>query len=136
MTNDWASILLLLIEGEPLRAEAEARAAKGETPPRDALLLVANSTFHPNEIVRRKDLRKFTGLGDTATDELIKTGELVPFTLHSRGIATGVVASSLLAWQLRGILRRAFGMEAGKADLDNKASHMRARKDARRAAAS
>jgi hypothetical protein len=126
--DPWGRIVAFLESKDPLYTEAERRRAAGETPPRDAVLLLNTSELHPNEIVRRKDLRRFIGLADSATDELIKCGELTPFTLQPNGIATGVTGASLLAFQLRGILRRAFALESGKADLDKKAADMRARK--------
>jgi hypothetical protein len=126
--DQWARIVPFLEPTDPLYAEMERRRAAGEAPPRDAVLLLNTSDLHPNEIIRRRDLRRFVGLGDSATDELIKAGELTPFTLQPNGVATGIIGASLTAFQLRGILRRAFALESGKADLDKKAADMRARK--------
>jgi hypothetical protein len=110
---------------DPLYAEAVTRRERGEAVPADAALLLNTTTFHPQEVVRRKELKRYIGLADSATDALIANGELAPFVLRKGGIATGVLAASITAFQLRGILRRAWNMEPGKGRLDHRAAHMR-----------
>jgi hypothetical protein len=105
---------------------AVARRDAGEAPPRDAVLLINNQEFTSQTIIRRRDLRRYTGLGDSALDLMIREREILPFTLHAGGIASGVTGASLTAWALRGILRRAWDLEPVRAERADRAKHMRA----------
>ena len=64
-----------------------------------------------NRIVRRRDLRDYTGLGLTAIDELIRKKEFpAPISLSDFGKAVGWLEAEVLAWQLSRLAKR----EAGK----------------------
>jgi hypothetical protein len=57
---------------------------------------------------------------------MIREREILPFTLHAGGIASGVTGASLTAWALRGILRRAWDLEPVRAERADRAKYMRA----------
>jgi predicted DNA-binding transcriptional regulator AlpA len=53
----------------------------------------------PEEIIRRKDLWKYTGVGKTATDKLLEDGKLRPGIPLSDGRAVGWFKSWLVEYQ-------------------------------------
>jgi hypothetical protein len=63
-------------------------------------VLLGNQLLGPEEIVRYKDLSKYTGVGKTATDEILKAGLLRPgVPLNDSGRAIGWFKSWLAEYQ-------------------------------------
>jgi predicted DNA-binding transcriptional regulator AlpA len=62
--------------------------------------LLATQLIKPEEIVRKKDLSVYTGLGRSQNDVLIETGQLPPgIPLNDSGRALGWFKSTLVEYQ-------------------------------------
>jgi prophage regulatory protein len=73
----------------------------------DPIVKAAREREHstPVEIIRPKDLQKFTGLRSTARDDAVARGDLPrPVAVGER--AVGFLASEIAAWQRRKIAER------------------------------
>jgi hypothetical protein len=125
-TDPWERIVAYFDPADPIMEAVQAYRAEGHPPPWDCLLLINMTTFAPQEVVRKRDLPKVTGLHTSALEVLIKKRELKPFFLHENGVAKGVTGASLTAFQLKAILREALGIEPNRRMLEDRAEHMRA----------
>ena len=73
----------------------------------DPIVKAAREREHntPVEIIRPKDLQKFTGLKSTARDDAVARGDLpAPIAVGER--AVGFLASEIAAWQQKKIALR------------------------------
>lgn len=56
-------------------------------------------TRNPHEIIRKKNIGRFLGLGRTQVDGLIKSGLLKTFPLSPGGRARGTTKAALIEYQ-------------------------------------
>jgi hypothetical protein len=103
----WDKVFSLLrpTSDADLREAMLERRSRGEEVPEEVQLLLLNASIEPNTLVRRKDIGKLLGLKSTSIDHLVASGELKTFAITPNGTATAALGSSILAFQLRSLLR-------------------------------